>query len=132
MPVVPEDVVEIPLRNFDALELKLTVPGGIQECVSCSEEAWTVLIDGYPEAYFGVTGKGVVWYLSTWKPFKVDVGLFQAFTDLFLDRWLFKYEYIYNTTLSENTVALNWLKSKGFRTMPQGKWTVFWKDITNE
>lgn len=127
--VVPEDVVEINLREQDALELELTVPGGIRECVEHSEEAWTVLIDGDPEAYFGVTDQGVIWYLSSWKPFMVAVETFQILTDIFLDRWLHKYKNIWNTTLTENTVAIKWLKSKGFQTEDYGKWTMFWKEI---
>ena len=130
--VNPEDVVEINLRDLDALELKLTVPGGIRECAEHSEETWTVLIDGDPEAYFGVTEQGVVWYLSSWMPFGVSVELFQEITDIFLDRWLHQYKNIWNTTLTANIVALEWLKSKGFQTEDHGKWTMFWKELPLE
>ena len=128
-PVVPEDVVEIPLRELDALELELTLDGGIRESVECSEESWVILIDGDPEGYFGITDQGVVWYLSSWKPFMVSVDSFQIFTDIFIERWLNQYKYIWNTTLTKNTVALNWLRSKGFHLEPRNEWTMFWKEI---
>ena len=125
----PDDVVNIALRELDALELELTVRGGIPQCVRDSDEAYSVEIQGRPEAYFGITSEGVVWWLSSWKPIRLFPRDFQRLTDHFLNRWLQKYKRLWNTTLTQNTVAIQWLKSKGFTTRCLGEWTTFWKEV---
>ena len=129
-PVKPEDVRDIDLRELDALELNLTVDGGIRECVQESNEAYVVEIDGMPEAYFGVTRSGVVWYLSSWAPICKFPKDFQRLTDFFLNKWLRQYKRIWNTTLTKNYASIKWLIHKGFTTESMGKWTMFWKEVS--
>lgn len=132
-PVTASEVEGISLRPHDEKELLFDLTDcdcrtGLADSVEMSEEAFVVEMNGKPEAYFGVTENGSIWWLSTWLPLEVGPEVFQTLTDLFLDMWLEKYGVLWNSTLTENTVSIAWLESKGFTLEPNGEWTKFWKE----
>ena len=124
VPALPRHVNTIAkrMRNIDVLECQFsghTPKEALRTGLLGSTIAWTVVIDGRPEAMMGATpinfleGKGRAWLLMT------DVAQRHAVTlvrlgRLYTDALHRHYPILENWVHAENTTAIRWLTRLGY------------------
>lgn len=117
-----EDVFEIEQNNGIMVDPTLA----LAHSAKVSNEYFTVMIDDYPEALFGVAdhpkieGVGVVWMLGTDDLPKASRELVRD-TKSILNNWLGRYDLLVNFIYEENKKSLRWLKALGAEFGPKVK-----------
>lgn len=111
------------LRKADVSELKKTIGCGSYEGLKLSYEAsdpcYTVLIDGYAEAMFGVapkgvmSGTGIIWLLMSDEPVRYRKE-FKFVAAKIFENLKTGFTKLENWVDIENIIAIKWLKELGF------------------
>lgn len=128
------NVIIVPSVAGDVFELKDNLrTEDIAECQACghtptnalmqgyvwSAECYSAKVNGKTEAMFGVStygqpeGYGVVWYLGSDESFRHPVTLVKGGRE-YVEKWLEKFNVLYNAVDARNLRHIAWLKHIGF------------------
>lgn len=128
------NVIIVPSVAGDVFELKDNLrTEDIAECQACghtptnalmqgyvwSVECYSAKVNGKTEAMFGVStyeqpeGYGVVWYLGSDESFRHPVTLVKGGRE-YVEKWLEKFNVLYNAVDARNLRHIAWLKHIGF------------------
>lgn len=114
-------VVAPKLRESDLIEIKKSTGQGPLEVLSqgflISEHCWTMLVDGAPEAMFGLApyeiGKYRPWFLSSYETVKHKQEFLSVSKER-VDRFKELVPFMENFVDADNDVAVRWLEKIGF------------------
>jgi hypothetical protein len=130
---VPGHAAIVPyLRQADVAEIwastGLSPAFAVSYSIAHSKDAWAVLLDGKPQAVFGVgnfgVNSGVPWLVATDEIEKHPVRFYRMSKPM-IAILRHKYEHLVNWVDARNKLSLRWLKWAGFTIDDPEPWGIY-------